>query len=258
MEALGIIGVAIVVGVPWLVTQSAKFRARNTHWRGVHFDFAGRTADAMPWFVFLYLLVPFTLGLILPYIRKRQHAYMVNHLSAGGRPFETDPERFSYLGSGFKALAVGFFFVLLPTLFVGHFINTQFGDPTADKSLFTIVLLGLASLLPLFAYLSIRAVYRAYTRNILFKYTKFDGQHPLHSFADPLKLGWITLTNLALTVLTLGLFRPVALFRKHRYLATTMGITLLEPVDGLDRMMSREDRALGEAGDSYFGTGVDI
>ncbi|MCR9257517.1 MAG: YjgN family protein [Alphaproteobacteria bacterium] len=258
LDALLLFALAMLVGIPWLVSQSAKFRARNTTWRGVHFDFTGGMLGAMPWFVLLYLALPFTLGLIYPYIRKRQHAFLINNLKAGGRSFETDPSGFSYFGSTIKALVVGVVFVLAPALFVGHFINTQFGDPTTEKSAATLVLLGLASLLPLFSYLSINAVYRAYTRNILFAHTSFDGVHKLHSDIDPLKLGWITLTNLAATLLTLGFFRPVALLRKHRYLVTTMGITLMEPVEGLDRMMTRDDNALGDVGGNYFGTGVDI
>lgn len=258
LTAYGIMALVFVIGLPWLVVQSAKFRARNTTWRGVHFDFSGRTLNAVIPFVVLYATVPFTLGLSLPWVRKQQHLFLMGNLTAGGRPFSLDPKKFSYFASGFKTVFIGLFFVVAPALFVGAFLEDLISGNPADRSPLSLVIVGLVSLMPLMTYLSVSAVYRAFTRNILFENTTFDGQHQLHSTIVPLNLGWITLTNLVLTVATLGLFRPIAIFRKHRYLVTTMGITLMEPVEGLERMMTQEDNALGEVGGSYFGTGVDI
>lgn len=68
---------------PWLIQKALRFRAHNTIHRNVRFNFRGTVADAYTVFLWLGLLVAFTLGLIFPYIQFCQKKYLLGNAGWG-------------------------------------------------------------------------------------------------------------------------------------------------------------------------------
>jgi uncharacterized membrane protein YjgN (DUF898 family) len=75
--------VVIVVISPWLIQKALRFRAHNTVHRNVRFNFRGTVGDAYTVFLWLGLLVAFTLGLIFPYIQFCQKKYILGNAGWG-------------------------------------------------------------------------------------------------------------------------------------------------------------------------------
>ncbi len=83
------VGLALVVAVavPWFIARSFLFNARNSAWRGLRFGFHGRYWGALRAYVLLPLLVPLTLGLMLPYMMKERRKWMTENHRFGTTAF---------------------------------------------------------------------------------------------------------------------------------------------------------------------------
>jgi uncharacterized membrane protein YjgN (DUF898 family) len=78
---------AVAVAVPWLIARSFLFNARNSAWRGLRFGFHGRYWGAARVYLLLPILVPLTLGLLLPYVMKERRRWMTENHRFGTTPF---------------------------------------------------------------------------------------------------------------------------------------------------------------------------
>src|SRR4030095_14225318 len=83
------LGLALLfaIAVPFLIVRALTFNARNTAWRGLRFNFTGTYGKAAKAFLLWPLLIPFTFGLILPLIGRKQKEFIVNHHAYGTSPF---------------------------------------------------------------------------------------------------------------------------------------------------------------------------
>lgn len=68
---------------PWLIQKALRFRAHNTVHRNVRFSFRGSLSESYTVFMWLSVLVVFTLGLIIPYIHFRQKKFYFGNLGWG-------------------------------------------------------------------------------------------------------------------------------------------------------------------------------
>src|SRR5687768_7088117 len=98
---------AFLAVMPVLIVASLRFRARYSSWRGLTFRFTGRIRDAYPLFLLWYIVVPFTLGLLIPWLVHRQKRYVVSHHRYGGAPFEFDAQAADFFGVYAIAFCIG-------------------------------------------------------------------------------------------------------------------------------------------------------
>ena len=61
--------------LPWLIVKSRLFNLRNSSHRNIHFAFTPNYRDAYMVFIWFPFLIPFTLGLIFPYVVYRQKKF---------------------------------------------------------------------------------------------------------------------------------------------------------------------------------------
>lgn len=87
MVGIGILLVILAI-MPWMIQKALRFRAHNMLHRNVRFNFRGTLGDAYGVFLGLLFLIPFTLGLILPYLQFRQKKYMMGNMGWGGAAAE--------------------------------------------------------------------------------------------------------------------------------------------------------------------------
>jgi len=88
--AAPVFAILFLVMTPWVVINALSFRWRNTSYRNIRFGFEKDYKEAISVFIFLAILVPLTLGLIIPYYIYRQKGFIVNHSSYGQTRFSLD------------------------------------------------------------------------------------------------------------------------------------------------------------------------
>lgn len=107
--AAPVFGIMFLVLTPWVVINALSFRMRNTAYRNIRFGFEKNYKEAVSVFILLPILIPFTLGLIVPYYLYRQKKFIVDHSSYGKSTFS--------IGAG----AGGFYKIYL--IAIGAFIG---------------------------------------------------------------------------------------------------------------------------------------
>ncbi len=85
---LGLACFAILIfATPWIVMKAARFRNRNSAWRGIRFSFEGNLVGA----AMSYLVWPFvaivSLGFLSPFIVRSQTQYIIGQSRFGGEDF---------------------------------------------------------------------------------------------------------------------------------------------------------------------------
>jgi uncharacterized membrane protein YjgN (DUF898 family) len=92
---------------------------------------------------------------------------------------------------------------------------------------------------------TIGPVYQALMFNLIWNNTRL-GEHRIESKLSPWKLAWITLSNLVMIVVTLGLFIPWATVRLTRLKVESMRLI---PATDLQEFVAAEPEALGAVGE---------
>lgn len=223
-------GLLFLILTPWLVIKSLTFRARNTAFRNVRFDFIANYREAVRIFIGIPLLIVFTLGLILPYLIYRQKAFIVNH-SAYGKT------RFNFKGTAgdFYRLFGELLFVLLAGLGALMMVFSLVGQ---------VALVGLPIL-----YFTLFAYGVAQTANLAYNRARLAG----NGFRSDLRtrdLLRLYITNTLGIVFTLGLFIPWAMVRMARYRAERLSFL---GRGNLDDFVNRQGAQVGSAGDELGG-----
>ena len=94
--------------------------------------------------------------------------------------------------------------------------------------------------------------YRALSRNIMVNALRLQGGVRFRSQISGMGLAWIIVSNLVLSIVTLGLLVPWAQVRQYRYLARNTEIRPIADMQGfIDRQVqagSSIGDAIGEAG----------
>ncbi|PUE06368.1 hypothetical protein B9Z51_16265 [Limnohabitans sp. T6-5] len=213
--------VALFVASPWLVVAGLRFHARMSAYRGIRFDFTGSVKEAAVVYVWLPLLMPFTLGLILPYLSYRQVRFVVDHTHYGdtqGR-FQGGVKQF------WKVYLIAFSLLLIPVVLgvLGFFV-------ARSSPLLAASMMGGAVFLFYAAMLAVGGYVMARLGNLYFNHSSF-GEVGFESRLRARSLVWIFLSNVVLMALTLGLFYPWARVRLARYRAQQLSIQSSQPLD---------------------------
>lgn len=196
-------GGVILLAIPWLLWSTLRFKAASSSYRNVRFSFHGGLFEAYWLFFQALLLVPVTMGLILPYLWYRWHQYVVSNLRFGTLHFEFVGQ----VGLYYRALLLGYLMLLMGAFGVAAVIPEGQLMPDA----MALVVTG--------GYLLVWAAYmKVVATNLLFGNSRM-GPHWLEGgFRLRSYLGVLVL-NLFFTALTLGFYRPWAKVRMARYQA---------------------------------------
>ena len=250
---LALLGV-LIFAFPFFIQRSIRFNARVTSWRNVHFDFHGTYWGAFVIYILGGVMVIVTGFLTVPLVSKWTWRYVMNNLSYGGRPFEADPSA----GAMYRAAVIPILLIISASVMtVVLIVAMQAVYPDMSNLMrdgfeeimtsgLGILLIGFYALL-VFFYLLIGAIYRAGVRNAGISATTIDGRHALTSAMNRFKYAWIILSNLVVTLLTLGLARPWAAVRAYRYGAETITLTTTGSLDDYVNQVESSGAALGDA-----------
>ena len=209
------------------VYRTWRYRLRRTRWRGIRATLAGSPVKYANAHFLSGLLVPLSLGWLLPWRLRKLHTIMTNDTRIGTAPLRVEPE--PALGPLYRVFTPLWFGSLLPyalfLLLIGASINEairqQGGQPFTlpvelPPSVLTILLV-----LSLVLVVWLRYRYLAHATNWLTSHVRLqEGRFRLNLQPTPLFL--LHLGNFLIILLSLGILAPVAQKRLARYMVNNI------------------------------------
>lgn len=248
--------------LPFLVVRAMAFRARNSAWQNIRFDFKGRYGEAVKvfilWGVFANLL---SLGLLFPYVQYRQTRFLLENSAYGKSDFE------------FKASTSDFYIIYLIVFGIMILFGVMAGiagagigsmveisaESTAEERYQQIAMTSQLIMMPLMLlmYFFVFAYVQSRIGNLVWNNVQVKG-NGLESTLRARDLMWIYFTNILAIALSFGLMVPWAKVRTARY---RMNKLQLIPAGNLDQFVQAERNhvtALGEEMGDVFDIDIGI
>ena len=247
-----IVVILVLLLYPFIIWKVLRFRTRNSSYRNIRFDFSGTLPVAYKRFLIWAILIPFTLGLIYPYLAYLQKDYMFNNLSFG------DQE------SKFKGRAGLFYLTYLSAagwVFLISFVSLFLLGVTFEliENFFTIPFYtGYLALIPIYALLLFaltlaRVLIFVKIYNHVWKNTTLGRGISFRSVFELWPYLKIQVVNGLAIFFSLGLAIPWATVRKLKYLAECMFVSAdKDQLDKVVQTATASDTALGDAAVDYL------
>ncbi len=254
---------AFLIGFPWVITRSMLFRARNTAYRNIRFGFNGGYGEALKTFILWPILIPFTIGLIWPYIHFKQKRMLIANSEFGesGFVFNAEPKQFYQI----YAIAI-VMLIIIPIAFslfaaIMAILSPESAQDASSQAVqpgYMAMIIGFLAAALMFALQYLVYVFVS-TRitNLVFSSSEM-GQTRLHSQLTVPAMMWIYFSNAAAIILSAGLLVPWAKIRLARYRADN---TKLYATGGLDHYRVgaiHGASALGEEAGEIFDVDISI
>jgi uncharacterized membrane protein YjgN (DUF898 family) len=240
--------------IPWLINSSLRFNARNTSYRNVRFNFTGTYWGAMKAYLLWPMVGILTFGLLIPLARRARDYFYVNHHTYGGRPFATRFDAGTIYGIYILAVLMGIGLALVGSVLAFAAFAT-IPDPAhldpARMILFQPLLLAVVIVIEL-AFISIGVWVATRVFNLVVGNTLLDGRHRLGASLSALQMTYILVTNVILTVVTLGIYYPWAQVRMTRYRLENMRLEALSDLDEFTSETFKTQSAVGEEIAGFF------
>lgn len=210
------------------IYRAQRYRLSRTRWRGIRGGLEGSGWGYAWTYLWTLLLVPFTLGWIIPWQATKLQRIVTNNMRFGSRPFRFTATS-GPLYVPFIALWVGLivlyggavaliFSILWPKI---QRAREQGLEPQPDMTDFAVIF---GSLLVVGVLLGIiGAWYQSRVINHFAAHTHYEGA----TFRADTTAGgliWLGISNFLIVILTLGILGPVATARTARYLVEHMAL----------------------------------
>lgn len=211
----------LLIGTPWLVVRSLRFKARNSAYRGLRFDFRAGFRDAAGPYLLLLLLLPLTLGLAYPYVIAKQKKFMYDGFRYGRTPFRLDADVQAFYGLFLKVsgIAAGLAGATIPVFAYGlsHWgTGLAQGAPAPDGAGNPLPFLALGYVFAALASFTLTSYLQAGMNNLIWNSVSL-GPHRFRSELRFASLLWINTSNALAILLSLGFLYPWAAIRSMRY-----------------------------------------
>lgn len=239
--------------LPWLVVRSMLFRARNTVFRNIRFTFKKQYGRAAAIFTGMPILLPFTLGLLLPHFVYKQKQFLVDNSGYGTSPFSFHARSKDF----YKIYAV---IMLLPLIgiiaaiaipayhgYMNAAHTSQFVASAAEQpDMATLIMvqsitmaISLFISLLFYAYLDSR-INNLVWNNIEIAHNRFQSTLRMRD------LLWIHFSNMLAIILSIGLLIPWTKIRLARYRIKKLNMLA---ATSLDHFVKQEQDKIGAAGE---------
>lgn len=254
-----VLALTYAAAYPLLVRQSMRFQAVNTVHRGLRFRFHGTTGGAYVAYMLANVVAGLSAGLALPWAWFMQRRYQVDGLAFGSAraTFRGDVGPFYLIGLTALGLSLaGGLLIGVPLVALIFFVVRGASgnlDPSALDALglassvtfLAALIVGYVGVLLLYvvAWQYIRGATMAYVLNNV----ELGGVVRTRATFSPWRLVWISLTNSAARLLTLGLASPWAAVRQTRYILGGVTVRAIAPLDDFTAGVGGETSAFGEA-----------
>ncbi len=226
--------------IPWFVVKSMKFRARNSSYRNIRFNFEATYREALNIFVGYGILSTITLGIAYPHFAFKRKEFTIGHSRYGTTPFKFSARSWSFYKIYLKGL-------LLVILLIGATIGATMGAAAASTSLRanSQIVAFVPMIIMAAFYLLIFAFIKTSVDNLSFSHTTL-GSSRLESNMRVRDMLWIYISNAVLIIVTLGLMTPWAKIRSKRYKIEHLHLHVGEDFEAFIADEAKEASTLGE------------
>jgi uncharacterized membrane protein YjgN (DUF898 family) len=240
---------------PFLVWKAIRFRARNSSYRNIRFNFQGELSQAYVRYLCWALLIPFTFGLIIPYMAYLKKDYLLNFMYFGDRKFNFQGESGKFYPPYLIAMGIGFtaYILFIIPMFIAIPLGEALELPENTKAILFISVLAVGYLILLFAAAIAKALVFAKIQNYVWSGTKLGEGILFQSVYEVWPLAKIEITNGLAIFFSLGLALPWATVRKINYLAERTFVTMdKNQLDQIAQSSLENESALGDAAADYL------
>ncbi len=231
--------------LPWLIRQAVSFRLKSTSYRNIHFRYYGKIRDfyklaILFLFVFIltfsplafvaylnlneklaglatFVLLAIFISIITPIFYLKFKELIINYASYGSTRFKFSAKKSDAIKLFFKISFVTTIVFIILTI-ISFVISSLFNITNIDfKSPIGVILIYIGFT---FIYLLSLGYYKGISDGYLSNFTREYTTIKDASFdtkISPLKLGFISVTNIIVTIFSLGLLYPWAKMRYLRY-----------------------------------------
>ena len=211
--------------LPWLIVRAFTFNARNSAYRGLRFDFAGTTREAVRIYIGLLLFAVLTLGIAYPWFQARHKAFLVSRHALGTTRFGCDISVSSFFGIYILGGLILGGLIVPAGILMGA--GVMLGQMLPESVQWIAVVLPL--LLIYLAYAVAYAYIQANATNLLWNGAHGPGIR-FSSTLGALKLARIYIGNVLAIAATAGLLIPWAVVRTLRYRLENLAVIVEEDI----------------------------
>ena len=249
-------GLLFLLVLPWLVVRSRLFNTRNTSFRNLRFNFKPAYREAYAAYAWLPLLVPLTMGLIVPYMYWRQKKFLVENARFGQTPFSFGATVGDFYVTSLKAFGLMLLVIAASFGAFGFFggLSVMAAGPSPQAGAF---LPFLPFLVALPGYLLIYVYFQTRIFNLTFNAMQL-GSHRFVSHLRVRDIFWIFLSNAVAIVASCGLLTPWAAVRLARYRVGHLALNLQGTLDGFLAASTPDVGAAGEEIGDIFDIDIEI
>jgi len=211
------------------IHRARRYRLSRTRWRGIRAGLSGRSGRFAWTYLWTLLLVPVTLGWIVPWRTVRLQKALLEETRFGDKPF-TFGGRAGPLYRRFWVVWLSAVLLAAGTLAASGLLlgleTTRTGARIPDlRNLSRATMAGMAGIAfaALLLFVMIRAWYTTRVLNYFAAETRFGGAAFALS-AGVASFVWLTASNYLIRVLSLGFLSPVAEARAMRYIVDRLSL----------------------------------
>lgn len=254
----GIVGILLYLTFPFLIYKSLRFNARNSSFRNIRFHFLGTLKEGYITYILYPILIPFTLGAIIPYWEFRRKKYFFNNFAFGntGAGFNGRPGPFymAYLMVFLVFTGLAIFTTLLiaggSALFFLKYMALS-AQPQIPKKFFIFLFLAVYPLL-LVVFFSVQQYLYGKFMNYCWSETKM-GQLRFSCTLNVWRLIWIRISNLFAIIFSIGLLMPWAKIRRTRYTLENITVITEGSLDTFTASIGPDEQsAIGDSATDFF------
>ncbi|MFQ5631896.1 MAG: YjgN family protein, partial [bacterium] len=231
---------------PALVVRSLAFKARNTAYRNIRFDFAAKYGEAAGVLIGTGFLAGLTLGIAYPYYAFRRSQFIVDYSRYGERYFDFLGKAKNFYAVYFIAIVLGVAGIVMTGILSAIFPVLGAFDPAANEPVAAFASILLVYLwVGLFVYLPVIAYMKTAIPNLVLSNTSL-GKNRLESTLRFPRMLWLYFSNAVAILCSLGLLIPWASIRLARYRFDNLA---LSAVNRLDSFVADEQEKVSAAGE---------
>jgi uncharacterized membrane protein YjgN (DUF898 family) len=249
------LAVAALFGLvmPLLIYKSLRFFTHHSVYRNIRHRFLGTLGEGYRTYLLVPLLIPFTLGLIVPYWEFLKKRYFFRNIAFGAETaaFEGTYGPFYpvYIRIGLATVGI----MIAGAVFAGIFFAGAKSLNIADKAQLSGATLWVAAWvygLMLLALTFSQQYLYAWTTNYCLGRTEI-GKIRFESTLSGGMLFWIRLSNIAAIIFSLGLLTPWAKVRRMRYLVDNIAVVGTD-LNSFAAAAEPGESAYGDAAADFF------
>ncbi len=225
------LGVVLLFAIPYFINQSLAFNHRMSAYKNIQFRFSASYGEAFMVFYVWPIIGVLTLGILYPLAILKMNQYVVRNSAYGTSKFDFSATFEDYGLIFLTILGVGIMVGLPAWAIMAYVPDIAFISPIIFVALY----------IGLILFFVVKTVNLFYSSLMLVE-SRFESKVSMSG------MGVVMLTNLLLTILTLGLYLPAAKVRMTKYICSCI---VMKATDSLDNFAAAEQENISAIGEEF-------